>query len=194
MPRHVPRPDASIRMAEPDHGRHGLSSYRATDGSSAHALRGSLSWRPLFRHASRRLGYPMDALFLDFWPPRGLRSGDSCLRVFVRNRSGIFQETDLRIPGYGWRNNLHRIRQHERLGAPHVHHRNELLRQQLFRNNLDGGGGSYGNQNLQLARNDVGWTHHIQDAHAVLHRVPVPIPDWRAYRHYAGNRAFQLAA
>jgi cytochrome c oxidase subunit 1 len=49
------------------------------------------------------------------------------------------------IPVFSRRNRVHRVREHERLGAPHVYHRNELLRQQLFHPDHDGGRRSHGN-------------------------------------------------
>ena len=79
-----------------------------------------------------------------------------CVRVCIRNCSGIFSKTDFWIPGYGGRDGLHRFPKLECVGAPHVHHRDELLRQQLFRDNHVCGRHPDGNQNLQLAGHDVG--------------------------------------
>ena len=94
------------------------------------------------------------------------------------------------VGGHG----VHRLREHERVGAPHVHHRNELVRQQLFRDHHDGGRRSDGNQDLQLARHDVGRKNPIQDADAVLDRIPVPVPDRRADRHHAVQRARSIGS
>ena len=154
----------------------------------------SLSGRPLLRYASRRLGHALDALLLDLRTSGSLRPGDSRLRVYVGDHPGVFPQTDFRISGYGRRHGLHRLREHERVGAPHVHHRNELVRQQLFRDHHDGGRHSDGNQDLQLARHHVGREDPVQDADAVLHRIPVSVPDRRSHRHHAGHGALRLAA
>ena len=41
---------------------------------------------------------------------------------------------------------------------------------------------------------DVGRQDPLRDADALLHRVPVPVPDRRADRHHAGRRPVRLAA
>ena len=89
------------------------------------------------------------------------------------------------VGGHG----LYRLREHERVGAPHVHDWDELLRQQLFHDHLDGCRHSDGNQNLQLARHHVGWEDPVQDADAVLHRVSVSVLDRRPHRYHAGLSA-----
>ena len=45
---------------------------------------------------------------------------------------GIFAQSDFRLPGHGGGDGVHRIHQHERLGAPHVHGRHELRRKHFF--------------------------------------------------------------
>src|SRR5258707_1180315 len=62
--------------------------------------------------------------------------------------SGFFTQTDLRISGDGCRNRVYCVRQHERVGAPHVYDRDELLRQQLFHTDHNGCGRSHGNQDF----------------------------------------------
>ena len=91
-----------------------------------------------------------------------------CLRFHVRNHSGIFAQTDFWVPRHGWGDGLHRIREPERVGAPHVYNRNEFLRQQFFRDHHDGRRGSDGNQNFQLDRHHVGRQHSVQDGYALL--------------------------
>ncbi len=75
-----------------------------------------------------------------------------------------------RISGDGRSHRLHRIRQHERVGAPHVHGGNEFLCQQLFHHHLNGGGNPDGNQDLQLAWDHVGRADPVQNAHVYFAR------------------------
>ncbi len=79
-----------------------------------------------------------------------------CFAISVRNCSGIFAKTDLRLSGHGRGDDLYRVREYKRVGPPHVHDRNELLREQFFRIDHDGGGRAHGNQDLQLDRHHVG--------------------------------------
>ena len=108
--------------------------------------------------------------FWIFGHPGSLRAGDSRLRVHVRDHSGVLAETHVRLSGHGGGDGRDRVREHERVGAPHVHDRDELLRQQLLRDHHHGRGRSDGHQDLQLARHDVGREDPVQDADAVLHR------------------------
>ncbi len=55
------------------------------------------------RHAGRRLGRALDALLLDLRPSGSLRSGDSRLRLRLRDRSGVFAQGDLRLSRSWWR-------------------------------------------------------------------------------------------
>ena len=90
------------------------------------------------------------------------------VRVHVGDHSGLLAQADLRLSGHGGGDGLHRLRQHERVGAPHVHDRHELVRQQLLRDHHDGRRRADGDQDLQLARDDVGRQDPVQDADAVL--------------------------
>ena len=64
----------------------------------------------------------------------------------------------------------------------------------LFHPHDSGRGYSHGNQNLQLARHDVGGKDSVQDADAVLHCLPVSVPDCGSHGNHAGQRRVQLAA
>ena len=92
-----------------------------------------------------RLRRAVDALLLDIWTSGSVHPYYSLLCFHVGNHSGVFTETDFRISGHGRGHGLHRLREHERVGAPHVHRRNELVREQLFHDYHDGGRCSYGN-------------------------------------------------
>ena len=52
--------------------------------------------------------------------------------IHVRGHSGVFTQSDLRLSGDGGGVGWHRVHQHERLGAPHVHDRHELGRNTFF--------------------------------------------------------------
>ena len=194
MPRHDPRPHAAAGLALPDHVRTGADRDHAALGRAADAARRPLSRRPLLRHAGRRIRHALDALLLDLRTPGSLHPRDSGVCVHVGDHSGLLSQTDLRLSGHGGGDGVHRLRQHERVGAPHVHDRHELVRQQLFRDHHDGRRRSDGNQDLQLARDDVGRPDPVQDADAVLDRVPVPVPDCRADGDHAGRGPVRLAA
>ena len=91
-------------------------------------------------------------------------------------------------------NRLHRVHQHERVGAPHVHHRYELRLQHFFCADDDGYRCPDGDQDLQLAGHDVGREAPVQNADVVLHRIPVSVSDRRTNGNHAGRGAVQLAA
>jgi len=64
----------------------------------------------------------------------------------------------------------------------------------FFRADDDGYRRSDRHQDFQLAWHDVGREASVQNAHAVLCCVPVPIPNRRSHRRHAGHGAIQLAA
>src|SRR5438093_455931 len=130
-------------------------------------------------------GHALDALLLDIRTSRGVHPDYPLFCFYVGNRPGIFPKTDFRIPGHGRSHGLYRLREHECVGAPHFYNRDELLRQQLFRDHFDAGRCSDGNQDLQLAWHDVGREDPIQDTDAVLHRISVSVFDRRPHRNHA---------
>src|SRR6267142_747936 len=184
MSRDEAQPDAAAGLVEPGHGRDGYPGRIASYRSSDHAFDRPLPWRALLRYAGRRLCNPLDALLLDLRASGSLRSDYSGLRLCIRDHSSIFAQTDLWIPRHGSRNDLHWVHRFERLGASHVHDRDEFLRQQLFCVYDNGYRGPYRHQDLQLARHDVGRKDPVQDADDLLHRIPAPVPDRRAYRRH----------
>ena len=101
-----------------------------------------------FDAAGGRSTRTVDALLLDLWTSGGVHPDHSLLRVHVGNHPGVFPQANLRISGDGGSDGLHRVYQHERMGAPHVHCRNEFVRQQLFHIHYDGDRCSHGHQNL----------------------------------------------
>ncbi len=68
-----------------------------------------------------RLRGDLDAFLLDFRTSRSLRPCPSRLRLRLRNHSGVLTQADLRLPGHGRGHRRDRVRQHERMGPPHVH-------------------------------------------------------------------------
>src|SRR5580698_5051226 len=129
MPRYEAQPHAAAALALPGYVGNGSARHLSTHRGTDHAAHRSISRWTLLRRTSRWISRSVDALLLDIWPSRSLRARYSCLCLYVRNHSGIFPETDLRVSGHGCGNDVHRVREHERVGAPHVHGRNELLRE-----------------------------------------------------------------
>jgi cytochrome c oxidase subunit I len=126
------REDAAVRLAQSRDG--GLVILAVSPLTAAQLMLlvdRYLGWT-LLRHAGRRLGGDVDALLLDLRP-----SGSLCARhpgfcVRFRNHSRFLPQGDFRLPGDGGGNGSHRIHQHERLGAPHVHGRHEFGRKHFF--------------------------------------------------------------
>src|SRR5580700_232653 len=193
MPRDDTRENALVYLDESRHGGIGHLSHITPHGRSDDAFDRPLPWRALLRYSDRRVCDPLDALFLDLRASGSLRSGNPGLRVCIGDHSGIFAQTDLRIPRHGGRNDLHCVYRYECMGPPHVHDRYDFLHQQLFRSYDDGYRGPHRHKDFQLARHDVGRKDPVQDGDAVLHRIPVPVPDCRAHRCDDVRRAVRLA-
>ena len=118
--------DATVRLAQSHDGGAGDSGRQPAHGCASDAAGRSLPGRALFRYAGRRLRRDVDALLL------GLRtSGSVCARdpgffICFGDHSRFLPQSDFRLPDHGGGNSRHRIYQHERLGAPHVHGRHEF--------------------------------------------------------------------
>src|SRR4029453_10741800 len=86
------------------------------------------------------------------------------------------------------------LRQHQRLGPPHVHRGDDPGRKHLLRPLHGGDRRPHRDQDLQLAGHHVGREDRVPDADALLRRIPLPVPARRADRGDARRGAFQLAA
>src|SRR5262245_47417557 len=108
-------------MAQPGDVLHAPDRGDSAIRCATHAAGRPVPGRPLLRHAGGRVSDALDALLLDLRTPRGLRadSADICFRL--RNRSRLFTEADVRIPGHGRRHSGYRLLEHERVGASYVH-------------------------------------------------------------------------
>ena len=185
MPRDAPQPHAPAGVAHLGDVRNGSHRDYAAIGGADHVARGPVSGGALLRYAGGWVCHALDALLLDIRTSRGVHPDYPLFCFYVGNRPGIFPKTDFRIPGHGRSHGLYRLREHECVGAPHFYNRDELLRQQLFRDHFDAGRCSDGNQDLQLAWHDVGREDPIQDTDAVLHRISVSVFDRRPHRNHA---------
>src|SRR6266478_902668 len=107
--------------------RDGAHSGHSIDRRSDYALARPLRWLTFLRYTGWRFGGALDALLLDIRTPRSLYPGHSRLR----------------LP--------------ECLGAPHVHGGNDFHREHVLCRFNHVGRRADGHQNLQLARNDLGW-------------------------------------
>src|SRR5467141_2913005 len=194
LPRNDAGEDAPARLAEPGHGRAGDPGGQPAHRRPDHAARRPVPRRTLLRHPGRRLRRPLDALLLGVRPSRGLRARHPGLRLRLRDHPVLLAQALVRVPGDGRRDGRNRVHQHERVGAPHVHHRNDVGGEHLLRPDHDADRGADGDQDLQLAGHDVGRKDLLQGADALLHRVPLPVPDRGVDRSDAGLRPLRLAA
>src|ERR1700682_85697 len=186
--------DAAVGVAQSGHGSAGDTCRQPAHGCAGHAAGGPLPGWTLLRHASWRLRRNVDALLLDFRPSGSLRSGASCLCLHFRDCSGIFTQSDFRLPGDGGGIDLHCVHRYERLGPSHVHGWYELQRQHLFRAHNDGYRCSDRHQDLQLVGDDVGRKDSLQDADALRDRLSLSILDRRSYGNHVGRSTVQLAS
>jgi len=79
-----------------------------------------------------------------------------------RDCSGIFPQSDFRLPGDGRGIDLHCVHRYERLGPSHVHGWYELQRQHFFRAHNDGYRCSDRHQDIQLAATMWGGKIHFK--------------------------------
>ena len=131
------------------------------------------------RHTGRRLRHSLDAFLLDFRSSRGLYPDHSRFRLRFGNHSGIFAQSHLRLSGDGRRDRRHRIREHERLGAPHVHGRNDLDGNTFFVVSTMMVGVPTGIKIFNWLGTMWGGKTAICHAHDIQHRIPVSVPDRR---------------
>src|SRR6266446_7494872 len=176
LPRNDAGEDAPARLAEPGHGRAGNPGGQPAHRRPDHAARRPVPRGTLLRHPGRRLRRPLDALLLGVRPSRGLRARHPRLRFRLRDHPGLLAQGHVRLPSDGRRDGRNRVHQHERVGAPHVHRGNDVGGEHLLRLDYDGDRGADRDQDLQLARHDVGRKDLFQGADAVLHRLPLPVP------------------
>ena len=162
-----------------------LIADQSADGSADHADDRSLPGRAFLRHAGGRFGDSVGALLLDLRTSGSVRAGAAGVCIRERDHSGVFAEGDLRIPGDGGGVGGHCVYQPERVGTPHVHDRDDVVRQCVLHAVDDAGVDSDGHQNFQLAGDDVGRTSALRDADAVLDRVSVSVGDRGADGHHA---------
>ena len=157
-------------------------------------LAGPVSWRALFRYAGGRFGHTVAAFLLAVRAPGGLHPDAARVRLRFGNHPGFLAQTDFRTRGDDRGYPRDRICVGECMGAPHVCRRNVCRIEHLLCSLNDAGRNTDGNQDLQLAGHHVRRKAPLRYAHAVLHRIPVPVPDCRSDRNHAGRRPVQLAA
>src|SRR6185437_6047915 len=194
MPWHDADQDATIRVDDAGRFLDDHSSAAATLRLPNHAVAGPFPWGPCIRHPGRRIGRPVAALLLDLRAPRSLYPCFSRFRRDVRNNSGLLAKADFRQTGNGWGGSSDRLHQHERVGAPYVRGRHDVHSEHVFRRRDHADRGADGNQDFQLACDDVGRETSFCDTDVVLLRVPFPISSgWTNWRD-AGCGAIRLAA
>ncbi len=105
--------------------------------------------------------------------------------IVSRSHSSVFAQADLRLLGHGCRDLGHRLHQPERVGAPYVHHRDDLLRKRVLCGFHGGHRGPDRDKDLQLVRHHVGRKDPLHRGHDVLRCLPVPVSHCRIDRHHA---------
>ncbi len=78
------------------------------------------------------------------------------IRDCLRDHPSVFPQTDLWLLDHGGGHAGHWLPEPGRVGAPHVHHRHDFLRQRVLHRLHHGHRRADGNQDLQLAGHDVG--------------------------------------
>ncbi len=106
---------------------------------------------------------------------------------------GIFAEGDLWLSGDGGGVGGDRVHQPERVGTPHVHDRHDVVRECVLHAFDNAGFDSDGDQDVQLAGDDLGREDSFCDADAVFDCVSVSVGDRGADGHHAVDFAVELA-
>src|SRR5215469_6305447 len=104
-----------------------------------------LPGRTLLRHAGGRIRGSVGTLLLDLRTSGGVRADPAGIRVRERDYSGVLAEGDLRVSSDGCGERGHWIYQPGRVGPPHVHDWNDVLRKRILYALDDAGVDSYRN-------------------------------------------------
>ncbi len=143
---------------------------------------------------ARRFCRPLGSFLLDIWPSGGVHSGAPRIRLCQRNHPGFLAESDLWVSGDGRRQRWHWVHQYGRVGPPHVHHWHDHIWQCVLYAVHHAGLHTHGDQDIQLASDDVGRQDPIPHADALLHRVSLPMGyrapfcSWSSQRSIIGIR------
>src|SRR5580698_7983465 len=194
MQRHDAVSHATSGVAVCDGCGHGATRDQPANGSADHADGRPLPWRALLRYAGGWVGASVGALLLDLRTSRGVHPGAAGVRVCERDHSGVLAEGDLRVPGDGGGVGGNRVYQHGRVGAPHVHNRDDVVWECVLYAVDDAGGDSDWNQDVQLAGDDLGRARAVRDADAVLDRISVSVGGCWADGNHAVSEPMELAA
>ena len=127
-------------------------------------------------------------------PSGGVHPDPAGLRHGHRDHSGLLPQGAVRLRVHGGGHRGHRLHQPRRLGAPHVHRGHEPDRGPLLRRVHLPDLHSDRHQVLQLAGHDVRRADLVCLADALLHGLPVDVPDRRPDRHHAGGGPVRFSA
>ena len=181
---HERLPHAGVHVG---HGRHvaaGAAGLPRPDRGRRAPVHRPEPRRPRLRPRRRRGAHPLAAPVLVLRSPRGVHHRPALLRGDHRGHPGVLAQAALRLRRAGVRDHRHRRALGRRVGAPHVRHRRRaapvLLRALVPHRGADR------HQVRQLDRIDVGRADPLLRAHAVLGRLPRPVPARRPDRGHAG--------
>ena len=114
----------------------------------------------------------MESPILVLWSSRSLRCHRSSLRGYLRSARNLLKEVYIRIQINGLRHGRYRDSRVHCLWAPHVHIRHVASPPIRYNGHHYASGGSYRNQDLQLAENYAWRIACLQDSHTMGARLP----------------------
>ena len=94
--------------------------------------------------------------FLDLRTPGSLCPGTAGIRLRQRDHPRVLAQSHLRLFRHGGGVRVHRIHQPGCVGAPHVHHRHDIVRKRVLHAIDDAGFDPHGHQDIQLAGDHLG--------------------------------------
>ena len=189
-----PGPHARLRVDHAHHLGHDPRRPASPLRRPDHAHPRPLPRRPLLRHPGGRLRRDVAALLLVLRPSRGVHPHAARLRLRLRDHPRLLAQGPLRLSHDRGGLRVHRPRQSQRVGASHVRGRYGCPAQRVLRAVHHAHRRPHRDQDLQLAGHHVRRQARFPDAHALLLRLPPPVPVRGPHRRDALGRPVQLAA
>ena len=191
---HVLGPAAAVHLGDPDllgadHLRDAGDRRRGDDAAHRSPLR-----HALLRPDRGRLGAAVATPVLVLRTPRGLHHGAARVRAGLGDPARVRAKADLRLQGDRGLDRGDRLPRLPHLGAPHVHDADARGDPRVRDALLVPDRGADGREDAQLDRDAVARDDRIQDAAAVLRRLPRAVRDRRHLRRVPRRVPRRLAA